>query len=83
MVKKENNYKEDIDAFAAEKVKTVVWKTPEGIEQLNSVIAYKKDNPSIPTNTLVAFLKDKCGWDYTNRYIFDIIVTENEKQNDK
>ena len=77
------NLIDSIESFAEDKAKTVIWKTPEGIEQLSSVIAYKKDNPSIPTNTLVAFLKDKCGWDYTNRYIFDIIVTEMEKQNDK
>lgn len=83
MVKKEKDYTADIEEFAANKVKDVVWKTPEGQKQLQSVIQYKKDNPNTAIKTLVEFLKVQCEWKLTNRYIFDIIVTTMDKENDK
>jgi uncharacterized phage-like protein YoqJ len=77
------NLIDSIESFAEDKAKTVIWKTPEGIEQLNSVVEYKKNNPDIAIKTLVEFLKEKCEWNYTNRYIFDIIVTKLEQEDGK
>jgi hypothetical protein len=83
VTQEEKDYQADIAAFAEEKEKNVVWKTPEGKKQLQDVVKYKNANPQVSINTLVEFLIKNCGWKYTKRYIFDIIVTEIEKQNDK
>ena len=63
-----------IDEFVQEKQKDVIWRTPAGAKQLNSVVQYKIDNPHVSVRTLCDYLIRKCGWRYSQRYIFDLIV---------
>ena len=65
----------DLDKFVKEKEAQVIWKTEEGSQQLEEVVQYKLDNPEVAIKTLCDYLKKKCGWSYSHRYIFDLVVS--------
>tara|TARA_R100000742_G_C4245658_1_gene64651 strand:- start:184 stop:450 length:267 start_codon:yes stop_codon:yes gene_type:complete len=71
----------DLDEFVQSKQEQVIWKTPEGAKQLDEVVKYKTDNPEVAIKTLCEYLKKKCGWSYSHRYIFDLIVSRLETEN--
>ena len=58
----------DLDKFVEEKQEHVIWKTEEGAAQLDSVVKYKINNPSVSVRTLCEYLIKKCNWTYSQRY---------------
>ena len=74
---------DNIEEFVQEKQKDVIWKTEGGAKALASVVQYKIDNPHVSINTLCEYLIKKCGWNYSKRYIFDLIVQRVEARHDK
>jgi phage-related protein len=81
MVESQKEIQDSLDDFVKAKESTVIWKTPEGAKQLQEVIDYKKNNPNVAIKTLCEYLKNKCGWTYSHRYIFDLIVERLESKN--
>jgi len=74
MVESQKEVQDSLENFVKEKQSIVIWKTPEGAKQLQEVIDYKLNNPEVSIKTLCEYLKQKCGWTYSSRYIFDLIA---------
>ena len=81
MVEGKEKIQNSLEEFVKSKSTIAIWKTPEGAKQLEEVVSYKKNNPEVSIRTLGEYLKQKCGWNYSSRYIFELIVARLDNEN--